>query len=931
MKAKIYGVSKTENDILPLEKIKIVTSIEEGKTVIDGGTILTDSVNAKSIAANAITTNKLAADSITGEKIKANTIDVNKLKTHQIVLPNTNYGGVKITDEGMIAESKGNKIILSSDVGLLVQNKKTNKDVLSLDATTGEVSLDVAKLSISSNSVATENYVQDKSDSAVSESKKHTDEQIESININERNLLKDTSEDWTEITFKDFTPSSIVYKPEQIGLSIRDSIVYSMEIDNSIDKNNTSGSRVAIDFFNSNDALLGTMLGTVIKAGEKDKSVGKKEIPNNTSYMKIHDAYKAETGKTKTLAVRRQKLQRGKYATDWTPAPEDARDYADSVSDKAQDKALKESKTYTDNKIDISEDGITLGYKEYTDNKVESLDINDKNLFLGSYNEWLTKTFKNYTDGNHHIKLEDVGLNQGDTITFSIDIDNSIDKENKDEARAVFNFYDKSGNRISSTSSYIPLPSVEYGQVERISRTEIIPEGTYDIQIFDFSKTEDEKEKTLAVRRQKLQRGNRATDWTPAYQDTIQESLDKAVEYTDSEIKTAKDGIKLEYKSYTDDEVNKAKAQSKKDIETTNREVKEAKSSAQEANKSIADMAKDTILSKIEKKTLQTDWDVIHSEYPRLKAQGEKYDIDTTDYIDSYSSLESYIEPILKDKNQDTTIVPSTFKKKFTNYYDEKLSLMNLVNDKVKELGDKAVEEAYDYVDSQIKLTKDGISLDYKNYTDGKIEDSEERNKKTVTELEKSITQAKTSADSANKSIADMAKNTILSPIEKTSLAKEWEAIQSEYPKLKAQAKKYEVSDKKLNAKYSSLKEYITPLLKEVDKDSTIKPTSFKQTFKEYYDEKLDVMNLINDRIKELGDIAVGEAYEYVDSQIDMTKEGISLGYKNYTDNKISSSEKKTNDTINGIQSSGGNLIQNGNFENGFTGWDPAASASLVN
>ena len=57
----------------------------------------------------------------------------------------------------------------------------------------------------------------------------------------------------------------------------------------------------------------------------------------------------------------------------------------------------------------------------------------------------------------------------------------------------------------------------------------------------------------------------------------------------------------------------------------------------------------------------------------------------------------------------------------------------------------------------------------------------------------------------------------------------------------------------------------------------------------------------------------------------------IELAYKQYTDDKISSSEKKTNNTINGIQASGDNLILNGNFENGFTGWNPDASASLVN
>ena len=161
MKAKIYGISKTVVDILNQERIDIVLSTENERTVIDGGKILTNSVTADAIAANSVMARHIVADSITGDKILAGEITVDHLKTGTLLLPDTEYGGVKITTRGLILESLVNSIVINSTDGFKITNKKTATDIMSINADTGEMSLNVASLNINTLPVATNSQITD--------------------------------------------------------------------------------------------------------------------------------------------------------------------------------------------------------------------------------------------------------------------------------------------------------------------------------------------------------------------------------------------------------------------------------------------------------------------------------------------------------------------------------------------------------------------------------------------------------------------------------------------------------------------------------------------------------------------------------------------------------------------------------------------------
>ncbi|EMF0415769.1 hypothetical protein I4L69_001650 [Enterococcus faecium] len=174
MKAKLYRISKTEIDILNTEKINIILSSSGGKTVIDGGKILTESITAASIAANAITTKHLTAESITGDKIKAGTITVDRLKAGTILLPDTNYGGVVLSSTGLIANSALVEVSLGSTAGIKIYNKQNKKNILYVNPETAEVEMNVTSLNINAFPAMTEedkDELQDQFDNESSDSK----------------------------------------------------------------------------------------------------------------------------------------------------------------------------------------------------------------------------------------------------------------------------------------------------------------------------------------------------------------------------------------------------------------------------------------------------------------------------------------------------------------------------------------------------------------------------------------------------------------------------------------------------------------------------------------------------------------------------------------------------------------------------------------
>lgn len=119
---------------------------------------------------------------------------------------------------------------------------------------------------------------------------------------------------------------------------------------------------------------------------------------------------------------------------------------------------------------------------------------------------------------------------------------------------------------------------------------------------------------------------------------------------------------------------------------------------------------------------------------------------------------------------------------------------------------------------------------------------------------------AKAEADSANSLLSDIANDNKLTAQEKQQTKKEWDIIVSEKPLNDASADKFGVSKTEYTDAYNALSTYITPLLQSLTTTSDIVGSTFRTTFKNYYDSRTELLNNISAKAKDLADAAQNTA-----------------------------------------------------------------------
>ncbi len=120
---------------------------------------------------------------------------------------------------------------------------------------------------------------------------------------------------------------------------------------------------------------------------------------------------------------------------------------------------------------------------------------------------------------------------------------------------------------------------------------------------------------------------------------------------------------------------------------------------------------------------------------------------------------------------------------------------------------------------------------------------------------------AQTSANTANSLLADIASDSKFTPSEKSLVKNEWDSIQSEYTKNLAQGTSYSVSTAAYTTAYNALNTYITPLLASLTTTSDVVGTTFRATFKAYYDANVDLLNAISNKINLIADGKITSYY----------------------------------------------------------------------
>lgn len=138
----------------------------------------------------------------------------------------------------------------------------------------------------------------------------------------------------------------------------------------------------------------------------------------------------------------------------------------------------------------------------------------------------------------------------------------------------------------------------------------------------------------MPVRNWKLEKGNKATDWSPAPED-----VDSA--------------------------------------------IAAAQTAANAANTKLSEIASDSILSASEKQQTKKEWDIIVSEKTTVESQASAVGVSAGAYTGAYTALNIYITPLLSDLNTNSAIDGNIFRVKFKDYYDAKIALLKAVTDKL--------------------------------------------------------------------------------------------------------------------------------------------------------------------------------------------------------------------------------------------------------
>ena len=123
--------------------------------------------------------------------------------------------------------------------------------------------------------------------------------------------------------------------------------------------------------------------------------------------------------------------------------------------------------------------------------------------------DWKSYTFSSWDAKLADASLGSLGLKVGDTITYSVEIDNTSGIIG---ARIVLFGIDSNGKSTFSINSNI----IAIGSSGKSFITTVIPENTVKLRYSKVSKVDNSTQTTLNARRQKLELGSTVTPWMPS-------------------------------------------------------------------------------------------------------------------------------------------------------------------------------------------------------------------------------------------------------------------------------------------------------------------------------------------------------------------------------------------------------------------------------
>lgn len=220
------------------------------------------------------------------------------------------------------------------------------------------------------------------------------------------------------------------------------------------------------------------------------------------------------------------KLEKGNKSTDWSPAPED----------------IEARVTTAESKIDQKADSITLSVLE---TKVDGISVGGRNLYTGTRNfdgdAWMNKS--TWTeDGNYNgclvYKYTGQWNGLGQMITLEANTQYTLSAWMKQTDGGTVKYYDSKANGATSSDK-------GSGSVVEVGTDWSRCHVTFTVSTAEmyFPRFEQDGEgQSLWVAGLKLEKGNKATDWSPAPEDPAG-SLSVSSDY--SKVEITKNQVKI--------------------------------------------------------------------------------------------------------------------------------------------------------------------------------------------------------------------------------------------------------------------------------------------------------------------------------------------------------------------------------------------------
>jgi len=271
----------------------------------------------------------------------------------------------------------------------------------------------------------------------------------------------------------------------------------------------------------------------------------------------------------------------------------------------------------------------------------------------------------------------------------------------------------------------------------------------------------------------------------------------------------------------------------------------------------IYDMVSDLKITPLEKNQLSRDWEAIKAEYTNINAQATSTSVSATAYTNAYNALDSGTPKIQAEilANMSTTYeFPSAsardlFKSQMVTYFSEREKIRKAISDAINSTAgsaNSAISTNKSIWDKASNINADGTFNTGK--LSGQVADTQ-------------ITSA-SNWNSARSAVLDMSNDNKLTPIEKQSLKIEFDQIVKEKAQGDIVATTYGITTEKANygASYTTLYNYVNPLLASLTTTSDITGATLRSYFNDYYDKATILSNAINTKAKSLADFAQATA-----------------------------------------------------------------------